>query len=205
MGFARSKMTDDEFRTLISATLTCRIDQKESCGPKQAEFLTHCYYTSGGYDDPASFERLSQGLSAHEGDGAANRIFYLSIPPSVFVSVAQNAARSASSTKGYTRVIVEKPFGRDLESSRQLGRDLSAVLTEEQIYRIDHYLGKELIENLTVLRFSNLVFQPLWNRDFVRNVQVIFSENFGTEGRGGYFDNYGIIRDIMQNHLTQAR
>jgi len=117
---------------------------------------------------------------------------------------------------------VEKPFGRDLESSRELTRGLAEDLTEDQIYRcarpaaqplrrssaelrsIDHYLGKELIENLTVLRFSNLVFQPLWNRQFIRNVQIIFSEPFGTEGRGGYFDNYGIIRDIMQNHLLQV-
>ena len=101
-------------------------------------------------------------------------------------------------------MIVEKPFGRDLDSSRALTRGLSEALTEDQIYRIDHYLGKELVENLTVLRFANLVFQPLWNREHIRNVQIIFSEPFGTEGRGGYFDNYGIIRDIMQNHLLQV-
>lgn len=100
-------------------------------------------------------------------------------------------------------MIVEKPFGRDLESSRQLARELYQHLDEEQIYRIDHYLGKELIENLTVLRFANLVFEPLWSRQFIRNVQIIFSENFGTEGRGGYFDRYGIVRDVIQNHLLQ--
>lgn len=100
-------------------------------------------------------------------------------------------------------MIVEKPFGRDLESSRQLATELYKHLTEEQIYRIDHYLGKELIENLTVLRFANLVFEPLWSRQYIRNVQVIFSENFGTEGRGGYFDQYGIVRDVIQNHLLQ--
>jgi glucose-6-phosphate 1-dehydrogenase len=101
-------------------------------------------------------------------------------------------------------VIVEKPFGKDLESSRKLDVDLKEHLSEEQIFRIDHYLGKELIENLTVLRFSNLVFEPLWSRSFIRNVQVIFSEDFGTEGRGGYFDEYGIIRDVIQNHLLQV-
>jgi glucose-6-phosphate 1-dehydrogenase len=100
-------------------------------------------------------------------------------------------------------VIVEKPFGRDSESSAELTRGLKEYLTEEQIFRIDHYLGKELVENLSVLRFSNLVFEPLWSRQYIRNVQLIFSEDFGTEGRGGYFDNYGIIRDIMQNHLLQ--
>ena len=106
---------------------------------------------------------------------------------------------------GWTRVIVEKPFGKDLESSRQLDTDLKEVLEENQIFRIDHYLGKELIENLTVLRFANLIFEPLWNRDYIRNVQVIFSEDFGTEGRGGYFDEYGIMRDVLQNHLLQVR
>jgi len=100
-------------------------------------------------------------------------------------------------------VIVEKPFGRDSESSRELGRGLARHLAEDQIYRIDHYLGKELIENLTVLRFSNRVFEPLWSRQYIRNVQIIFSEDFGTQGRGGYFDQYGIIRDVIQNHLLQ--
>ena len=171
---------------------------REKCGEQQEAFLKRCFYVAGQYDNAASFQALDAELRGHEAGRKANRIFYLSTPPSIFVPVAQNAARNASSKTGYTRVIVEKPFGRDLESSRALGSGLYEALTEEQIYRIDHYLGKELIENLTVLRFSNLVFQPLWNRQFIRNVQIIFSENFGTEGRGGYFDNYGIIRDIMQ-------
>ena len=183
--------------------LAC-VSYSENCGDKQDAFLKRCFYVSGQYDQESSFVALDAALCSYEAGRKANRIFYLSTPPSIFVPVAQNAARKASSTTGYTRVIVEKPFGRDLESSRALGRGLYEALTEEQIYRIDHYLGKELIENLTVLRFSNLVFQPLWNRQFIRNVQIIFSENFGTEGRGGYFDNYGIIRDIMQNHLLQV-
>lgn len=110
----------------------------------------------------------------------------------------------AQSIKGWNRFILEKPFGRDTESSRELSAALSQHLTEDQTYRIDHYLGKELIENLTVLRFSNLVFEPLWSRKYIQNVQITFTENFGTEGRGGYFDQYGIIRDIMQNHLLQV-
>jgi glucose-6-phosphate 1-dehydrogenase len=183
--------------------VTCQ--NREKCGDKQEAFLKRCFYVSGQYDNATSFQALDAELHSHEAGRKANRIFYLSTPPSIFVPVAQNAARNASSKTGYTRVIVEKPFGRDLESSRALGSGLYEALTEEQIYRIDHYLGKELIENLTVLRFSNLVFQPLWNRQFIRNVQIIFSENFGTEGRGGYFDNYGIIRDIMQVRACVSR
>jgi glucose-6-phosphate 1-dehydrogenase len=117
--------------------------------------------------------------------------------------VAHHCIPIASSKTGYTRVVIEKPFGKDSTSSKSLSEELFKVLTEEQIYRIDHYLGKELIDNLTVMRFSNLLFQPIWSRQYIENVQIIFSEPFGTEGRGGYFDQYGIIRDIMQNHLLQ--
>ncbi|KEH15747.1 glucose-6-phosphate 1-dehydrogenase, partial [Medicago truncatula] len=148
------------------------------------------------------------------GGRLSNRLFYLSIPPNIFVDVVRCASLKASSKNGWTRVIVEKPFGRDSESSSELTRRLKQYLTEDQIFSLkllklvyylgfDHYLGKELVENLSVLRFSNLVFEPLWSRNYIRNVQLIFSEDFRTEERGGYFDNYGIIRDIMQNHLVQ--
>ncbi|CAN5976090.1 unnamed protein product, partial [Sphagnum jensenii] len=202
-GYARSKMTSEELRNVISGTLTCRIDQRENCGDKMDKFLQRCFYHSGQYNSEDSFKQLSKKLEEHETGRVANRLFYLSIPPDIFVDVARCASCSASSSRGWTRVIVEKPFGRDAQSSAELTRGLKQHLTEEQIYRIDHYLGKELVENLSVLRFSNLVFEPLWTRQYIRNVQLIFSEDFGTEGRGGYFDNYGIIRDIMQNHLLQ--
>ncbi|KAJ7528797.1 hypothetical protein O6H91_15G020700 [Diphasiastrum complanatum] len=202
-GYARSKMTNEELRTMISRTLTCRIDQRENCGDKIEKFLQRCFYQSGQYNSEEDFSRLDKALKEHEGIRLANRLFYLSIPPDIFIEVARCASLRTSSSKGWTRVIVEKPFGRDSESSAELTRGLKNYLTEEQIYRIDHYLGKELVENMSVLRFSNLVFEPLWSRQYIRNVQLIFSEDFGTEGRGGYFDNYGIIRDIMQNHLLQ--
>jgi len=206
-GFARTKMTDEEFRDLIALTLTCRIDKEVAtdCTDRMGYFLERCHYQAGNYDNRDDFVSLDSLMGVYEKKHeVANRIFFLSIPPSIFVPVAHNSSLAASSTKGFTRVIVEKPFGRDAESSRQLSEDLSEVLTEDQIYRIDHYLGKELIDNLTVLRFSNLMFQPLWDRKYIKNVQIVFSEPFGTEGRGGYFDQYGIIRDIMQNHLLQV-
>ena len=178
------------------------LDGGSSCAEKTEEFFSRCVYVPGQYDQAKDFRSLDALMTENErGAEKVKRVFYLSIPPSIFVPVAQNAARECQT--GDTRVIVEKPFGRDLQSSRELTAALASELSEEQTYRIDHYLGKELIENLTVLRFSNIMFQPLWNRNYIRNVQINFSENFGTEGRGGYFDNYGIIRDIMQNHLLQ--
>lgn len=204
-GYARSKMSDEELRNMISMTLTCRIDQRANCSEKMDKFLKRCFYQSGQYNSEEGFRELDRKLTEKEAGKLPNRLFYLSIPPNIFVDVVRSASRTASlpSGSGWTRFIVEKPFGRDSESSGELTRSLKMYLEEEQIFRIDHYLGKELVENLSVLRFSNLVFQPLWSRDYIRNVQLIFSEDFGTEGRGGYFDNYGIIRDIMQNHLLQ--
>lgn len=202
-GYARSKMTDEELRNMVSKTLTCRIDKRENCGEKMEQFLERCFYHSGQYDSQENFAELDKKLREHEAGRVSNRLFYLSIPPNIFVEAVKCASLSASASAGWTRVIVEKPFGRDSESSAALTRSLKQYLEEDQIFRIDHYLGKELVENLSVLRFSNLIFEPLWSRQYIRNVQLIFSEDFGTEGRGGYFDHYGIIRDIMQNHLLQ--
>uniref|UniRef100_A0A6N2MFB7 Glucose-6-phosphate 1-dehydrogenase n=1 Tax=Salix viminalis TaxID=40686 RepID=A0A6N2MFB7_SALVM len=202
-GYARTKLNDEELRNMISGTLTCRVNQRENCEDKMDQFLKRCFYHAGQYDSEGDFSELDSKLKEKEAGKVSNRLFYLSIPPNIFVDVVRSVGLRASSLNGWTRVIVEKPFGRDSESSGELTRCLKQYLTEDQIFRIDHYLGKELVENLSVLRFSNLVFEPLWSRDYIRNVQLIFSEDFGTEGRGGYFDNYGIIRDIMQNHLLQ--
>lgn len=203
-GYARSKMTDAEFREMIGARLGCRLADGVEAGRRREEFLSRCFYQPGQYDSKEDFGKLDERMAEAESrQSGADRIFYLSIPPNIFTAVAAAASEAASSRRGWTRMIVEKPFGRDLESSKELAASLYEHLTEDQIYRIDHYLGKELIENLTVLRFANLVFEPLWNARHVRDVQVIFSEDFGTEGRGGYFDRYGIVRDVVQNHLLQ--
>ncbi|RMZ55991.1 hypothetical protein APUTEX25_004415 [Auxenochlorella protothecoides] len=203
-GYARTKLDDAKFREMIAGNLSCRLSDAGDCGAKMEEFLSRCHYQAGQYDSLEDYGALDKRMCAAEKRfKRGDRVFYLSIPPNIFTTVAASASSAASSKSGWTRMIVEKPFGRDLESSRQLATELYKHLTEEQIYRIDHYLGKELIENLTVLRFANLVLEPLWSRQYIRNVQVIFSENFGTEGRGGYFDQYGIVRDVIQNHLLQ--
>ncbi|KAK4781893.1 hypothetical protein SAY86_015995 [Trapa natans] len=202
-GYARSPMTDEELRTTISKTLTCRVDKSENCNEKMSQFLKRCFYQSGQYSSEEHFSELDDRIREKEGGKTSNRLYYLAVPPTQFVDVVRCASRRSSSENGWTRMIVEKPFGRDSESSSKLTLDLKQHLTEDQIFRIDHHLGEELFESLLVLRFSNLVFEPLWSRNYIRNVQLIFSQDFGTEGRGRYFDNYGIIRDVMQNHLLQ--
>lgn len=140
-----------------------------------------------------------------EDAGICNRLFYLALPPSIYPEVCANIKNECKQKpKGWTRIILEKPFGRDLQSSEELNEHICSLFNEDQLYRIDHYLGKELVQNLVVMRFANRFLTPLWNRDQISNIQIIFKEEIGCEGRGGYFDKYGIVRDIIQNHLIQV-
>ena len=166
---------------------------------KLNSFFEKCSYVAGAYDKAESFEALNTHLSKVEENKKSNRLFYLALPPSVFVTVVSSFTKNCRSSTGWNRVIIEKPFGRDLESSRKLVNSLAEYLDEKEQYRIDHYLGKEMVQGLLVLRFSNIVFQPIWSHTMVNNVVITFKEPFGTEGRGGYFDKVGIIRDVMQN------
>lgn len=206
-GFARSALSDDEFRTRITENLTCRYSPGESCAQRMDEFLARCRYAQGAYGSRDSFLGLYQVMRSAEGDRPANRFYYLAIPPSVFLDVARAIGDaglvSCGTNDPWSRVVIEKPFGHDRTSSDELTHALSQVFVEDQTYRIDHYLGKEVIQNLLVLRFANAVFEPLWNREFIQSVHIVWKENIGLEGRGGYFDQYGIIRDVMQNHLLQ--
>ena len=187
--------------------LTCRYTPGESCAQLMDDSSAGARYVSGSYDSRDSFLDLYQLMREAEGEGGANRFYYLAIPPSVFLDVARAIGDaglvSCGTAEPWSRVVIEKPFGRDRASSDQLTRGLAQVFTEDQTYRIDHYLGKEVIQNLLVLRFANVVFEPLWNHRFIRTDRNTWKENIGLEGRGGYFDQYGIIRDVMQNHLMQ--
>ena len=200
-GYARTAMSDDAFQSKISSKFNPKF------ASQKADFLSKLFYHAGQYDSADDFAALTKKLEEKEkktGNGkAANRIFYFAIPPNVFIPTARSIRASSLSKTGWNRVVVEKPFGRDSESSADLGRDLGQLFCENEIFRIDHYLGKEMVQNLMVLRFSNKVFEPMWNRSYVNSVQITFKEDFGTQGRGGYFDHYGIIRDVMQNHLLQ--
>ena len=158
----------------------------------------------GGYDKAAGFEKLAKHLEAIEGEAPCDRLFFLSVPPTVFGAVAQLVSAHCRAPCGYTRLIIEKPFGRDAASFAELDAQTSGCFDESELFRIDHYLGKEVVLNLFSLRFANQLFEPTWNAESVESVEITFKEDIGTMGRGGYFDGFGIIRDIMQNHLLQV-
>ncbi|XP_072847590.2 glucose-6-phosphate 1-dehydrogenase isoform X1 [Pogona vitticeps] len=199
VGYARSQLTVADIRKQSQPYLKVAPEEEQ----KLNDFFARNSYVSGKYDDRASFERLNAHLNALHNGEKANRLFYLALPPSVYEHVTANIRHTCMSNIGWNRVIVEKPFGKDLESSNKLSNHISSLFREDQIYRIDHYLGKEMVQNLMILRFGNRIFSPIWNRDNVACVILTFKEPFGTEGRGGYFDEFGIIRDVMQNHLLQ--
>ncbi|OGV74932.1 MAG: glucose-6-phosphate dehydrogenase [Lentisphaerae bacterium RIFOXYA12_FULL_60_10] len=207
VGFARSAMDHPTFRTRIMEHLTCRYVPGERCADRMQEFLSRCWYRVGDYGSMDAFLGLYEMIRELEAGPVTNRLFYLAIPPSVFLSTARSIGNAGlvacEASSPWSRVVIEKPFGNDRESSDLLVQELGHVFTEDQTYRIDHYLGKEMIQNLMVLRFANQVFEPLWNRRYIDHVSITWAENLTTEGRGGYFDGFGIIRDVMQNHLLQ--
>ncbi|XP_012613637.1 glucose-6-phosphate 1-dehydrogenase isoform X1 [Microcebus murinus] len=199
VGYARSRLTVADIRKQSEPFFKATPEEK----PKLEEFFAHNSYVAGQYDDTASYKHLNSHMNALPQGLQANRLFYLALPPTVYEAVTKNIHEICMSQIGWNRIIVEKPFGRDLQSSDQLSNHISSLFREDQIYRIDHYLGKEMVQNLMVLRFANRIFGPIWNRDNIACVILTFKEPFGTEGRGGYFDEFGIIRDVMQNHLLQ--
>ncbi|GMH23897.1 hypothetical protein Nepgr_025740 [Nepenthes gracilis] len=205
-GYARSKITDEELRERIRGPFIQAKDAMPGDFETVSKFLQLIKYVSGFYDTEKGFRLLDEEISKVE-CGSSRRLFYLALPPSVYPSVCKmikHCCMSKSDNGGWTRIVVEKPFGKDTDSAEKLSAQIGELFEESQVYRIDHYLGKELVQNLLVLRFANRFFVPLWNRDNIDNIQIVFREDFGTEGRGGYFDEYGIIRDIIQNHLLQV-
>jgi glucose-6-phosphate 1-dehydrogenase len=203
-GFARSSFDLAGFRRRISGQLTCRYSPGESCATKMAEFLEKCEYVNGRYDSVEDFCLLRERLAVRGPDSGV--LVYFALPSEVFAQAASalsGAGFSELAEHGWLRAVMEKPFGRDRGSFDALMDHLDGVFSEDRIYRIDHYLGKEVIQNLMVLRFGNLIFEPVWSRTFVERVEVSWFEDGGVEERGRYFDSYGIIRDVMQNHLLQ--
>jgi glucose-6-phosphate 1-dehydrogenase len=194
IGVARAGWTLEKLKQRARDSIEHSGDFEEACFAKLAAQLR---YVDGDYTDPATFTKLKQAL----GD-AKRPIHYLAIPPSMFASVAQGLAKSGCADDA--RVIVEKPFGRDLESAQALDRTLHEVFPERSIFRIDHYLGKEAVQNLLFFRFANTFLEPIWNRHYVQDVQITMAEKFGVQGRGAFYEEVGAIRDVVQNHLLQV-
>jgi glucose-6-phosphate 1-dehydrogenase len=178
------------------------VDSEEGKKAKKG-FLDVCTYVPGAYDDDKAFQNLNKEMEKVEekldATSKPNRLFYMALPPNVFTVVAAGLKKSCYAEKGNNRIVIEKPFGKDLESSREMMNKLKDLWKEEETFRIDHYLGKEMVKNLLVMRFGNPLIDASLNKDLVDNVQITFKEPFGTEGRGGYFDEFGIVRDIQQN------
>lgn len=175
-----------------------------------ADFVSACYYLSGDFNNEAVFAALKEKISAVQSEQqipGGNIIFNLAVTPTLFGTVTAQLGRAGllrETSDGYRRVIIEKPFGRDLDTARQLNRNLHEHLAESQIYRIDHYLGKETVQNILVFRFANMIFEPNWNRRYVDSVQITVAESLGVENRGSYLDHYGVLRDMVQNHMLSV-
>jgi len=211
LGFGRHAQDDDAFREEMRRGCEEFARRRPVDAAVWSAFARNLFYQQGAYDDPAAFARLKARLDEIDRTLGlpGNRVFYLSTPPSTFAPIirslgqAQLAPRPAPG-RPFARVIIEKPFGVDLETARALNRQVHEILDERQIYRIDHYLGKETVQNLLVFRFANGIFEPIWNNHFIDHVQITGSETVGVEGRGGYFEQAGILRDMVQNHLLQV-
>ncbi|QUV80861.1 glucose-6-phosphate dehydrogenase [Chloracidobacterium sp. D] len=208
VGYSRSPLSDEALRALMYEAVV----QFSSSGPPTAaeweSFAAGMFYCQGGYDDVAGYTRLKERLAAIDAERgtSGNRIFYLSTPPSLIGPImdtlgASELARSAPGS--WTRIIIEKPLGYDLKTAQELNAHISRIFDESQVYRIDHYRAKETVQNIVAMRFANGIFEPVWNRRYIDHVQITAAEAVGVEGRGGYYEGSGAVRDMLQNHLLQ--
>ncbi len=204
VGFGRRDYSDDRFREFMGEGVQ-EFGQLAGRTGEWDTFARSISYFQGDLETPDDYVRLKQTLEDSEGSGGGHRLFYLSIAPRYFGSAIANLGSSGlgKDEGGWRRVVIEKPFGHDLESAQSLNRAVHNVFDEEQVYRIDHYLGKETVQNLLVFRFGNRIFEPLWNREHVDNVQITAAETVSVGGRAGYYDQSGVVRDMVQNHLLQ--
>jgi glucose-6-phosphate 1-dehydrogenase len=203
VGFARTEMNDEQFRKEAGEFLP------QGDGSARGDFMQHVHYFRGNYDDASSYEGLVKRLVELDRTGqlGGNRLFYLATPPDVYPKVIEQLGRAGlakpASAGSWTRIIIEKPFGRDGASARDLNRRALDVFEESQIYRIDHYLGKETVQNLLVFRFGNGIFEPLWNRNYIDYVQITAAEKLGVEQRAAFYESAGTVRDMIQSHVLQ--
>lgn len=209
VGFSRKEITDDEFRHSAREAITAA--GRTHASEVLEQFLQHLSYRQGVFETGSAYERLAEFLvetDEREYGGCSHKLFYLATPPRLYETILKNLAESGltipcGGAKGWTRVLIEKPFGSDLETARALDRMLGLLFKEEQIFRIDHYLAKETVQNVLAFRFSNILFEPLWSNRFIEKVEIRLWETAGVEGRGSFYDSVGALRDVGQNHMLQ--
>jgi glucose-6-phosphate 1-dehydrogenase len=207
IGVGRTKISTEEFRTKMSDSIISFSEEKVTDKDLISDFLRHLYYHSMDNAAESSYSEMKSYLLEIDNSYGigGNYIFYMATPPSMYEVIAVNLAKAdlCKQDNGFRRVIIEKPFGYDLESGRKLNKTLHELIYEDQIFRIDHYLGKETVQNLLVTRFANGMFEPLWNRNYIDRIEITSAESIGVEERGGYYDTSGALRDMVQNHLLQ--
>ncbi len=203
VGHSKTPFTDDQFRAHLADGVK-KFASFQYTSDEWNEFAPNLSYHQGGYTDSTDFRSLDQYLNKWE-SGAGNRVYYMATPPGIFPSIIDRLGQTEQlqENAAWRRVVIEKPFGIDLASARSLNQQIHKTLGEDQIYRIDHYLGKETVQNILVARFANTIFEPLWNRNYIDHVQLTVSEQVGVEHRAGYYDSVGVLRDMFQNHLLQ--
>lgn len=208
VGFSRKPFTREDFRVFVREHMNIKPGQYREEEVKH--FIDHMYYEQGNFDASSSYAQLAQRLkniddSFHQ---CSNKLFHLSIPPSLYESIFQHLSNSGltipcGGDEGWTRILVEKPFGNDSEMAKKLDKKLGELFDENQVFRIDHYLAKEALQNILAFRFSNSLFEPLWNRKYVDKVHIKLLEKIGMEGRGAFYDGIGALKDVGQNHMLQ--
>lgn len=209
IGFARREFTDDSFRDEMHRAINEHCDKECVTDEKVRSFLSNITYMPADYSDIGSYEKLKARLEEidKQKNTGGNRLLYMSIPPEAIEGIVENLGKSRLNKHvhddSWTRIIFEKPFGHDLESAIALDKKIRRYFREEQVYRIDHYLGKETVQNILVTRFANGIFEPLWNRNYVDHVEITSSEHIGIGNRAGYYDKTGALRDMVENHLLQ--
>ncbi|MDQ2728195.1 MAG: glucose-6-phosphate dehydrogenase [Actinomycetota bacterium] len=205
VGVGRTALSDGEFRRLCATSS----GEGAPSDDRWDELMARSQYVAGNYEDPATYSRIAEVLQQSDDafGTAGNRLYYLATPPKLFGTVPRQlgtSGLSAGSGDGFARLVIEKPFGWDQESARTLYTEISTAFSEQQIFRIDHYLAKETVQNLLALRFANAIFEPMWNRTWVDNVQITVAETVGVGDRGGFYEGAGAVRDIVQNHVLQV-
>ncbi|MFA6698500.1 MAG: glucose-6-phosphate dehydrogenase, partial [Eubacteriales bacterium] len=203
----RRHYTEDSFRKEVTESIKANSRANNGSLKDISKLVSSFYYFEADINRPQAYKELKLYLDELDNSYGAkgNRVYYLAVSPEHFETIVENISINGMSdqSNGFKRVVIEKPFGRDLATARKLNSALEKGFSEEQIYRIDHYLGKEMLQNIMVIRFANTMFEPLWSNKYIDHVQITSSETIGVENRGGYYDQAGAIRDMMQNHMLQ--